>query len=932
MGVQEIRAKLSLDDAEFGKKLSDNEKSVLKFSAAVSAIGAAATAVAVSTAAWQDKTGKLAQSAGVSAAAFSKLSVAAEKSNLSQEDLAKSLAKISNGAPDVAVNLSKVGISYTKASGEAKTSSEIFADVADKVEKAGTTAQKTAIAMRAFGEEGSKLVPILSGGSKGLAAAAAEAEKYGLVVTETAAAAAAKFNDDLAETKNAVTGLVSSFGESLIAWSNQGGVMEKVRNVLAGITQFWRGLDDQVKNTIITAGAVAVGLGVVAASMILLKTIAPSVGSALAKMFGPVGLLIMAVTAGVTALIEGYSEYGHTLNDFATPATKSMTRAGEAWSGVFNKFPQTSEEAAAGLGNMATAAGKVERPISLIGTAVAWITKQLALAKVNWAFALNVIAIQLDGTVGKFKESLASTKALISGNFNEARQAAERYRSIDENTQAAITAANLQFYKDRKAIEDQSAIRYEDQARKRVDVTKKAAKEGADLEIKYAATFLSPIISAYTEMTDASKKAEGYTAADLENMAKAADKMQRDTVGSLTITAIGYAKLAESIVNSIGPAVNAAAMVTDVLAKDTQYAAKVAARDLDVMSIRAQRAYEAQKEALEKQHEAEIADINATYDAKIAAVTNGEAAITAAIELARNQRLLADDAEYQAAVEKLRQSYEAKLSLIDQNSLDLEQRRLNDAVAEQSFQAQLAQLAADFAGKKDKTNKDFDAKAKAQQAASADATKKLEADKNAALEAAKAASDAKLKALDEKKAADDKALEKQKLQVQYDAEVQEFNQTKSVKSVQTTLAGIAAAAQAFSALAVIPFIGPALGAAAAAVIIGATAASVSQINSQAPVKPAALVAAKGGTLMGETHNGPNGGIDVKAEGGETILSRELTNRLDASLSSGNGPGNGGQNIFFQDGAIRVLQLDQDTVRQVAIAVGDEIRRGGLALA
>lgn len=931
MGVQEIRAKLSLDDAEFGKKLSDNEKSVLKFSAAVSAIGAAATAVAVSTAAWQDKTGKLAQSAGVSAAAFSKLSVAAEKSNLSQEDLAKSLAKISNGAPDVAVNLTKVGISYTKASGEAKTSSEIFADVADKVEKAGTTAQKTAIAMKAFGEEGSKLVPILSGGSKGLAAAAAEAEKYGLVVTETAAAAAAKFNDDLAETKNAVTGLVSSFGESLIAWSNQGGVMEKVRNVLAGITQFWRGLDDQVKNTIITAGAVAVGLGVVAASMILLKTIAPSVGSALAKMFGPVGLLIMAVTAGVTTLIEGYSQFSHTLDNFATPATESMTRAGKAWDGVFNKFPQTMEEAAAASGNMGTAAAKVERPLSIIGTVIAFITQQIEMAKIRWATTMSIIAIQIDGTVQKFKEAFASTKALISGDLTAARQAAERYRSIDENTQAATLAA---YKKGKDAIDkldSEEVRRYEDQKKKKVAIAKEPIEE-AKPKVDFAATYLSPIISAYTDMGIAAKKASGYTAAQLDEMAKAADKMQRESVGSTTATAIGYAKLAESIVNSVGPAVNAVSMVTDVMAKGTQYAAKVAARDLDVMSIRAQRAYDAQKEALEKQHESEIADINATYDAKIAAVTNGEAAITAAIELARNQRLLADDAEYQAAVEKLRQSYEAKLALIDQNSLDLEQRRLNDAVAEQSFQTQLAQLAADFAGKKDKTNKDFDAKTKAQQAASADATKKLEADKNAALEAAKAASDAKLKALDEKKAADDKALEKQKLQVQYDAEVQEFNQTKSVKSVQTTLAGIAAAAQAFSALAVIPFIGPALGAAAAAVIIGATAASVSQINSQAPVKPAALVAAKGGTLMGETHNGPNGGIDVKAEGGETILSRELTNRLDASLSSGNGPGNSGQNIFFQDGAIRVLQLDQDTVRQVAIAVGDEIRRGGLALA
>lgn len=932
MGVQEIKAKLSLDDAEFTKKLSDAEKSALKFSASIGVIAGAATAAAVSTAAWQDQTGKLAQSAGVSAVAFSKLSVAAGKANLSQQDLAATLAKISAGAPDLAVNLSKVGVSYSKATGEAKTSSEIFADVADKVEKAGSTAQKTALAVKVFGEEGAKLVPILAGGSKGLAAAAAEAEKYGLVVTEQAAAAAAQFNDDLAESQNALKGLVSSLGESLIAWSNQGGVMETVRNVIAGITQAWRGLDDDTKNVIITAGAVALAMAGIVTGMIALRAIAPSVGAALTKMFGPVGILIMTAVAGVTALIDGYQNYGHTLDNFATPATESLTKAGKAWDGVFNKFPQTAEEAAGALDKTATAAGKVERPISLIGTAIAWITQQIAIAKVMWALTFTTLALELDGATQKFKTTMESAKALLSGNWEAAKQAGERYKQIEKDNLDAKKQAIIDADNAIKKIQAQEVTRYKDQANKRVQINKEATKETTDNEKIYAATFLNPVVSAYNEMTAASKKATGQTATQLAQLTKDADAAQRKAVSGAQIVAIGYAKVAEAIVGAFTPAVNAVSMVTDVMAKSTQYAAKVAARDLDVQSIRAQRAYEEQKAALEASQAKEIESINATYDAKIAAVTNGEASITAAIELARNQRLLADDAEYRAAVEKLRLQYEAKLALIDQNSIDVEQRRLNDAVAEQSFQNQLAELAASFAGKKDKTNKDFDTKTKAQQTASADAAKKLEADKNAALEAAKAASDAKLKALDEKKAADDKALEKQKLQVQYDAEMQEFNQTKSVKSVQTSLSGIAAAAQAFAALAVIPFVGPVLGGIAAAVILGATAASVSQINSQQPVKPAALVAEKGGTLVGGgRHGGVNNGVDVKAQRGETILSDVLTNQLSGALDDGR-VGAGSQNIYFQDGAIQVLELNQDIVRQLAQAVGDEIRRGGLALA
>ena len=951
MAVQDIRAKLSLDDAEFSAKLSANEKNVLKFSAAVGAITAAATAAAVATADWQDKTGKLAQSAGVSASSFSKLAVAAEKSNVSQQDLATTLSKISAASPEMVTRLSQVGVSFRNASGQAKTSSEVFADVADKVAKAGSSADKTAIAVRAFGEEGAKLVPLLSGGRAELQKLAAEADKYGLVVSEQAAAAAAEFNDKLTETKNALKGTMSAIGESVIAWSNQAGIMDTVRDKLAEATQWWRGLSDTTKNTVLTIGAVTLAFATLLTAVIAIKAALPSVAGALGTIFSPVGLIVAAVIGLSVAL--------GTLKTSTQAAVDAAKKQEETARKNITALTQ-QETTLQRLNGVTKLSSTDEAELAKIKTDLAQRAKNAGLAlDTQAASAAELLRInkQLkDIEQRKEQEALTKQYIALSVEYDRAEKKVAQYTRSVEKLNAAnrsdlaeisakqldqATGARAKYGKELEtlALKIQNVGKVEEKALEKVNLLRTPAAQIKPPEILYKNELLAAIQEQEMALlrlkaARAPDKASQQAAIkEIEKLTETHRQEQAAATSAAAQSGIAYAKYAQTLVNSITPAISAISSVTDAMAGATRYAAKVAARDLEVVTIRAQRAYEAQKTALEEQNAAAVESITSTYDAKISAVTEGEAAITAAIEFERNKRLLADDAEYQAAVEALRLQFEAKKALIDQNSLDIEQRRLNDAVAEQSFQQQLANLATQFANKKNDTNKAADEKLKANKKATDDTVKKLEMEKNAALEAEKKRSDAALKALDEKKAAEDKALEKQKLQVQYDAEVQEFEQTKAVKSVQTSLSGIAAAAQAFAATAgALPFgLGIPIGIAIAGTILAATAASVSQINSQKPVKPAALIAADGGTIMGgEYHTGASGGVDIKAERGETILSRELTSKLDASLS-GKETG-GGQNIYFQDGAIRLLELNPDIVSAMARAVGDEIRRGGLALA
>ena len=119
----------------------------------------------------------------------------------------------------------------------------------------------------------------------------------------------------------------------------------------------------------------------------------------------------------------------------------------------------------------------------------------------------------------------------------------------------------------------------------------------------------------------------------------------------------------------------------------------------------------------------------------------------------------------------------------------------------------------------------------------------------------------------------------QRLQTQYNAQVDAFNATKAVKIAETAASGAAAAAQAFvSMTAAMPFgLGQALGGAVAAVIIATTSMRIAQIEKQKPIKPAGLLE-DGGVIAGNiTH--AQGGIPAEVESGEMFIDKGRTAKM-----------------------------------------------------
>lgn len=154
-----------------------------------------------------DSLAKRARSAGLTVEQLSGLEYVFELSGLSAQETSRTFAvfatrlqDIERGTGRAAEAANALGIELTDANGRAKTSADVFADIADKISRFEDGANKTALAAALFGEElGPRLVSALNLGRDGIQRTLEEAANLGFVIDTQATDAAEKFNDQLSK-------------------------------------------------------------------------------------------------------------------------------------------------------------------------------------------------------------------------------------------------------------------------------------------------------------------------------------------------------------------------------------------------------------------------------------------------------------------------------------------------------------------------------------------------------------------------------------------------------------------------------------------------------------------------------------------------------------------------------------------------------------
>ncbi len=156
-----------------------------------------------------DKMGKQAAIFGDSSENFSRLAWAFKATGVEGEEfgkfmsgLGKHLAAAASGAKEQVALFSALGVSATDATGKVRSSSAVMTELADKFAAMADGPAKAQLAIELFGKGGEAMLETLNKGSAGLAAAGAEAERYGAVVSGPASEAAGAFNDTVQKAQN----------------------------------------------------------------------------------------------------------------------------------------------------------------------------------------------------------------------------------------------------------------------------------------------------------------------------------------------------------------------------------------------------------------------------------------------------------------------------------------------------------------------------------------------------------------------------------------------------------------------------------------------------------------------------------------------------------------------------------------------------------
>ncbi|KKM05606.1 hypothetical protein LCGC14_1752370 [marine sediment metagenome] len=303
--------KLGVDTKDLDKGLKGIGASIKKHQRAigigmVAAGGAilAAGALSIKTfAKMGDEVQKMAMKTGFSTEALSELRHAAELSGTSLTGLEKatkrmatSIGDFQDGLMETKRDFDKLGISLEDLKDLSPEEAflligEALADLEDPLERA-------AVAQGVFGRAGMDLIPMFDQGIAALDSMRQEAHDLGIVFDQEAAVKAEEFTDAMHRMDQSTMGVKMVIADKLIPVLMP--LIERITEIIKKITA-WADENPELVKTIVTAVSIIGGLLLVLGPLLIMLpgiiAFLPILGGAFALLTGPIGLVILAITA-----------------------------------------------------------------------------------------------------------------------------------------------------------------------------------------------------------------------------------------------------------------------------------------------------------------------------------------------------------------------------------------------------------------------------------------------------------------------------------------------------------------------------------------------------------------------------------------------------------------------------------------------------------
>lgn len=144
-----------------------------------------------------DKLTDLSERTGIAIEDLSRLGYVAQMSGISADEMTGAINRLSQGMANGNSAFEAMGVSVRNADGSLRSQIEVLGEVADKFATYRDGTAKTALAMDLFGKSGASLIPVLNGGSAGIAKLSQESDRLGNTISTELAQSSAELNDNL---------------------------------------------------------------------------------------------------------------------------------------------------------------------------------------------------------------------------------------------------------------------------------------------------------------------------------------------------------------------------------------------------------------------------------------------------------------------------------------------------------------------------------------------------------------------------------------------------------------------------------------------------------------------------------------------------------------------------------------------------------------
>lgn len=291
----------------FASKTKQAAEATKGISTAAGVAAAGLVAMTVKSAQAADELATDAKVTGFSVEELQKLKYAADRVDVSYDTMTGSIAKLTKQMASENKAFETLGVAVKNADGSMRNATDVWYDAIKALGKVENGTERDALSMELFGKSAMEMAGIVDDGGAALRALGEEAEETGTIMSEDAVNDTVKFNDAIDKLRATASQSFMKAGASLAETLLP--ALEKLVEIVSKVLTWFANLDGTTKTVILTILALVAALSPVLSLISTLVTVLPTLKLAFAALSGPVGIVIAAVTALVTAGIALYKNW-----------------------------------------------------------------------------------------------------------------------------------------------------------------------------------------------------------------------------------------------------------------------------------------------------------------------------------------------------------------------------------------------------------------------------------------------------------------------------------------------------------------------------------------------------------------------------------------------------------------------------------------------